>query len=281
MTAITPRQPSSDSTSGPWELARLDLDAYLARTGCTGVAATDAATLRHLHRAHAATIPFENLDIVLGRGVELELDAIQAKLVRRARGGYCFEHNLLFAAVLERLGFEVARLAARVRPSGTGPRTHMLLRVVADGSPWLADVGFGASLVEPLALEARETTQGAWTYRLTRSEADRWLLSSVEPGGASEMYEFTDEPQRPIDYAVANHFTATHPHSPFVGRPVVLRTEPEVKYALRGRVLTTTRPNGSVEARDVALDELLDVLAEPFGIGLEADEAKRLRQLTA
>jgi N-hydroxyarylamine O-acetyltransferase len=89
---------------------------------------------------------------VLGRTIELDLDSVQDKLVRRPRGGYCFEHNTLFAAVLERLGYAVTRLSARVNPSRPGPRTHMTLRVVADGSPWLADVGFGASLLEPLSL---------------------------------------------------------------------------------------------------------------------------------
>lgn len=162
MIAITHAAPT-----GEWGIDRLDLDAYLKRIGYTAAPEADVNTLRGLHRAHAATIPFENLDIVLDRTIDLDLGHVQDKLVRDQRGGYCFEHNLLFAAVLERLGYAVTRLAARVQPARPGPRTHMLLRVVADGDPWLADVGFGASLLEPLPLEGTIASQGpgstAWS----------------------------------------------------------------------------------------------------------------------
>lgn len=274
MTTITPTAPT-----GEWETDRLELDGYLERIVYAGALAADAGTLRSLHRAHAATIAFENLDVVLGRTIELDLDRIQDKLVRRRRGGYCFEHNLLFAAVLERLGFGVTRLAARVQPSRAGPRTHMLLSVVADGRPWLADVGFGASLLEPLPLESATVRQDGWTYRLDVADDGAWLLQSDQPDGWSEMYSFTREPQRPIDYAVYNHYTATHPRSPFVGRLVVLRTEPDVKYALQGQELTTTRPDGASETRHVLAHELPGVLADPFGIDLSTEEAAGLRQV--
>jgi N-hydroxyarylamine O-acetyltransferase len=269
--------------TGEWETDRLDLDAYLERIAYRGALAADADTLRGLHRAHAATIPFENLDIILGRGIELDLDSVQRKLVRRLRGGYCFEHNLLLGAVLERLGYAVTRLAARVQPARPGPRTHMLLRVVAHGTPWLADVGFGASLLEPLPLQAATARQGGWTYRLgpAPADADAWLLQTHRLDGWSDLYAFTLEPQRPIDYAVYNHYTATHPRSPFVGQIVVLRTEPQVQHALRGRELTTTRPDGAGETRQVTADELPDVLAGSFGISLDADEAAGLRRAVA
>ena len=241
-----------------WETDRLDLDAYLARVGYTAVLAADATTLRGLHRAHAATIPFENLDIILGRTIELDLEHVQDKLVRHLRGGYCFEHNALFAAVLERLGFAVTRLAGRVQPGLPGPRTHMLLRVVvADGDPWVADVGFGASLLEPLALQAATTSQGAWSYRLQRAGPGGWLLQKYRPEGWSDLYAFTLEAQRPIDYAVYNHYTATHPQSPFAARVVALRTEPWIQHALRGRELTTTRPDGTTEILELTAEEAL------------------------
>lgn len=261
-------------TTDDWTIDRLDLDAYLERIGYDGPLAADAGTLRSLHRAHAETIPFENLDILLGRGIALDLDSVQDKLVRRPRGGYCYEHNLLFAAVLGRLGFAVTRLAARVQPSGSGVRTHMALRVEAGGEPWLADVGFGASLLEPLPLRAGTARQGGWTYRLEPAGADRWLLAQ---DGAGELYEVTLEPQRPIDYEVYNHYTATHPRSPFVGQVVALRTEPDTRYALRGRRLeTTTTPAGESETREVAPDELAAVLADPFGIVLTDEELAAL-----
>jgi len=274
MTTLTHAAPPGD-----WQIDRLDLDAYLKRIGYAATApATDASTLRALHRAHAATIPFENLDIVLGRTIELDLDHVQGKLIRDRRGGYCFEHNLLFAAVLERLGFAVTRLAARVRPAGAGPRTHMLLRVVADGDPWLADVGFGASLLEPLPMESTIARQGAWTYRLEDSGPGEWLLQSRHPDEWSQLYAFTLEAQRPIDYAVYNHYTATHPRSPFTGQVVALRTDPQIQHALRGRELTTTRPDGTSESLQLTADEALGVLADLYGIRLGADDVATLRE---
>ena len=116
-----------------WSAAKLDLDAYLRRIGFSGPAEPSEAALVALHRAHLAAIPFENLDIMLGRGVQVDLDSIQAKLVHARRGGYCFEHGQLFGAVLERLGFGVDRLLARVGPDGAPvpPRTHLTLRVTA------------------------------------------------------------------------------------------------------------------------------------------------------
>ena len=264
-----------------WEIDRLDLDAYLERIGLAGAPAADLDALRALHRAHHAAIPFENVDIVLGRSVEVDLESVQDKLVRRPRGGYCFEHNLLFAAVLERLGYAVTRLAARIQPSGAGARTHMLLRVVLDGEPWLADVGFGGRLLEPLPLRAGSVSQGAWRYRLCPAGAARWLLEGGEPDGWSELYEFTLEPQRPIDYVVYNHYTSTHPRSPFVGQVVALRTEPDVRYALRGTQLTTTRPDGAADSAGVDLDDLPGVLADRFGVGLDPGEQAALRHAHA
>ncbi len=264
-----------------WDGERLDVDAYLARVGYDGDLRATAETLHALHRAHAAAIPFENLDIVLGRGISLEMDAMQEKLLRHLRGGYCFEHNLLFAALLERLGYRVRRLAARVQPGKSGPRTHMLLIVEADGAQWLADVGFGAALLEPIPFGAAATArqgvrQGGWTYGVERREGGIWLLRSWNPDGWSELYAFTLEPQRPIDYVVHNHYTATHPASPFVGQVVAIRTTLEVRHTLRGRELTTTRPDGSTERRELANSELIGVLRNTFGIALEPEDAARL-----
>jgi N-hydroxyarylamine O-acetyltransferase len=140
-------------------LDALDLPAYLDRIGVSRAdsRAPTLDTLRALHLGHSTTIPFENLDVLLGRPIRLDLASLQAKLVEARRGGYCFEHNVLFAAVLEALGFPVTRLAARVYmgpPSPARPRTHMLLRVEVGAEPWLADVGFGRDgLLEPVPFD--------------------------------------------------------------------------------------------------------------------------------
>ena len=148
----------------------VDLEAYLQRIGYTGGLDPTVETLTALHRAHVLSIPFENLDILLGRPIRLDLASLQGKLVRDRRGGYCFEQNALFAAVLEHLGFAVTRLAARVSmgEERTTPRTHMILAVDLEGTRWLADVGFGGdTLLDPVRFDDDEPVQqGAWAFRL-------------------------------------------------------------------------------------------------------------------
>ena len=153
-----------------WTTDQLDLDAYLDRIGHTGPLTAEAATLAALHRAHVAAIPFENLDVILGRGISVALPDVQRKLVEARRGGYCYEHGLLFAAVATRLGFTAKRLLARVgaleRPR---PRTHLVTLITnPTGEPWLADPGFGSGLLAPLPLRADAET------RARRSSIDPW-----------------------------------------------------------------------------------------------------------
>jgi N-hydroxyarylamine O-acetyltransferase len=252
--------------------AVIDLDAYLARTGYAGDLSPTRAALTGLHLAHATHVPFENLDIALGRPIRLDLESLQAKLVRGRRGGYCFEQNTLFAAVLEQLGFRVTRLAARVR-FGTQrllPRTHMLLQVDVDGGPWLADVGFGADgLLEPVPLAAGQPVrQFARTYRVT-SEECLWVLQSLGTDAWQDLYAFSLEPQLPVDFEVANYYTSTHPDSIFTRTLTAQRTTPEARYLLRGRELTVARAD-AVSSRTLGEDELLGVLAESFGLEFPA-----------
>jgi len=153
------------------------LDAYLARIGYGGTVAPDLETLSALHACHVNAIPFESLDPLLRRPVHLDLSSLQAKLVNSRRGGYCFEHNALFKAALEAIGFNVTGLAGRVRwmsppDSPLGPKTHMLLKVGLPDGPHVADVGFGSCLLDaPLKLQAdveQRTAMG--TYRLTEAD---------------------------------------------------------------------------------------------------------------
>lgn len=207
-----------DVSEDEWDVERLDVGSHLERIGYQGEPTVSVETLRALHRAHVTAIPFENLDIVL----------------------------------LERLGFPLTRLIARVGSDATrpGPRTHMMLRVEVDGAAWLADVGFGAGVLEPIPLHHDAIAQqGDWRYRVARRGSDEWTLSSWQRDGWSAMYAFTLEPQHHIDYEVANHFTATHPDSPFVGQPVVLGPGPGPRIGLVGRELRTTHPDGTVERR--------------------------------
>ncbi|MER0240764.1 arylamine N-acetyltransferase [Streptomyces sp. HSW2009] len=293
-----------------WGGDRLDLDAYLARVGVVGAVETtttadaaasarnpnqgeppvgetqdlgpDLETLRTLHRAHVAAIPFENLDILLGQPITLDIEALQTKMVRQRRGGYCYEQNLLFAAVLERIGFQVTGLGARVRMGSDKllAETHMLLRVAVDGADWIADVGFGGEgLLEPLPwADGARQGQGDWTFGLVSEAKGVWSLRSLHPDGWFDLYAFTAEERYPVDYELRSYYVSTHARSPFVSRPVVQRTEPSVRRNLIGARLSVARPDGSQHARQIAGDELADVLLSEFGIELSAVEAEKLVQ---
>jgi N-hydroxyarylamine O-acetyltransferase len=251
----------------------IDREAYLARIGYPGCLDPTIETLRSLHFAHATSIPFENLDILLGRGIALDLKSLQAKLVTGRRGGYCFEQNTLFAAVLKSLGFVATRLAARVRfgSQTIRPRSHMLLSVAIDGEPWLADVGFGGEgLLYPIRLnEVEGVRQGQWRFRVC-AEGEVHVLQSLHAEGWFDLYAFTQEPQYPIDYVVSNHFTATYPESPFVRSLVAQRNGPDVRWVLRDRELTEERPDRRTTTTLPDDDALLATLAEVFTLHFPA-----------
>ena len=248
----------------------LDLPAYLHRTGYAGARSPTQAVLAALHLAHATSIPFENLDILLGRPIALDLAGIQAKLVGQRRGGYCFEHNLLFAAVLREFGFGVTQLAARVRyrTSALLPRTHMLLLVEAEGGRWLADVGFGGEgLLLPVPFgSGAEIRQYAWCYRAIEQAGSTWVLQSRRNAAWLDLYAFSLEAQHAVDYEIANHYMSTHPNSRFVQTLTVQLPGPQRRMILRNRELIEDRGE-TVTARMLANDDvLLHILEETFGL---------------
>jgi N-hydroxyarylamine O-acetyltransferase len=256
------------------DVQTLDLAGYLRRVEYEGALEPTEEVLRALHRAHATHIPFENLDILLGLPIRLDLASLQAKLVHGGRGGYCFEQNSLFAAVLEEVGFPVTRLAARVR-SGTTmtlPRTHMLLLVRCDGRTWLADVGFGAEgLLHPVPFGTGEVSeQYAWSYRVVQEDGGLWVLQSLHGEGWTDLYAFTLEPQHAVDYEMANHFTSTHPESRFRRTVTAQLAAPGVRRVLRFGELTVDEGTSVTRRKVEDPDELLAVLDESFGLRLPA-----------
>jgi N-hydroxyarylamine O-acetyltransferase len=247
----------------------LDLEAYLERVGARAPLAPSADALADLQQAHVGAVPFENLDILLGRPIVLDLESLQAKIVAARRGGYCFEQNTLFQAVLESMGFAVTALAARVRAGATAirARTHMLLRVDLPEGPFVADVGFGADgplRALPLT-EGREHWVGPSGHRLRR-EGDLWVLEGNGDGSWGDLYAFTLERQCPIDFEMANHFTSTHPRSAFVNSLVAQRLWPERRVILRNRELTVRegRVTETTTIRDPG--HLLEVLERQCGL---------------
>lgn len=259
------------TTPGEWDIDAVDLDAYLARTGQQRRPPSEEA-LRDLMRAHVQAIPFENVDVVLGQHQGISLDVVSAKLVGRRRGGYCYEHSGLFAAVLERLGYTVHRLAARVQPRRPGPYTHMTLVVDVDGRQFLADVGYGAGILDPMPLvDGHEVDQAGWPQRIVRN-GHWWTLRK----GDEDILEFRLDEMHRIDYEVYHHYTSTHPKSPFTGRLVIMTLEPGLGRRLLGRELTVEKPDGTSETSTVAPDELEATLKD-LGIELTPDELARLK----
>jgi N-hydroxyarylamine O-acetyltransferase len=247
-------------------------EAYLARIG---LADTRDPGLAELHRAHATTISFENFDSYSGRPVSLDLDDLEAKIVARRRGGYCFEHNLLLAGALASLGGrDVDPILARVRlgPEGAPrPLNHLLLRVRdRDNSLWLADVGFGGGgLLDPVPFEVgRESDQSGWRYRLCE-DGSELVLQVFQDGDWSDMYGFVPEPAPRVDIEVNNWYTATHPELFFATDVVVGLRTPERCLTLlvsEGAVLIERPLGGASNLSEVPLDEVPALLATRFGV---------------
>jgi N-hydroxyarylamine O-acetyltransferase len=257
----------------------IDLPAYFARIGYGGPYDPTLAVLRALHALHPRAIPFENLDVLLKRPVRVDPASVQAKLVAGGRGGYCFEHNALFSAVLKALGFGVTDLAARVqwgRPDGpVGPRTHRLLRVETPDGPYQADVGFGGvTQTAPLRLIAgAEQAEGAGAFRLVAAGDDELQLQFKLPSGWSPMYQFAQTPQAPVDYELANWFVSTHPDSPFIANLMAAWVGEDRRYALLNNALSVYRHDGGVEKHVLGAAELEALMHETFGLARPGDDA--------
>jgi N-hydroxyarylamine O-acetyltransferase len=244
---------------------------YLDRLAYAGPREPSAATLHGLHEAHMLAVPFENLDIGLGRTIALDLDALFDKIVRRRRGGFCYELNGLFAELLGALGFDVTRLSARVYNDGQpGPEfDHLALLVRSpDASLWLADVGFGDCFVRPLPFAEGEHTHAERqrTYRLTAT-GDEWQLAERRGAGPWELvYGFTRQPRQLTDFAAMCHWQQTAPESHFTQRRVCSRATPTGRVTLRERALIITHGDERVEHALPDDNAVAAALREHFGI---------------
>ncbi|HZP61424.1 MAG TPA: arylamine N-acetyltransferase [Opitutaceae bacterium] len=253
------------------------LDAYFARIGYTGPRQPTLAVLHALTAAHTTSIPFENLDVLLGRGINLDPAAVERKLVHQGRGGYCFEQNGFFYHVLAAIGFRVTPISARVRYQRPRdfipPRTHLFLRIELERASWLTDVGVGGlSLTSAIPLDdsGRELPTPHEPRRILR-EGGR-LFHQVQFGGEwHDVCEFTLEEMAPIDCELANWFTSTHPRSHFKSRLMVARATPEGRVSILNREFTRRDRAGRSETHLISgPDELLAILAENFGLRFPA-----------
>lgn len=257
----------------------IDLGAYLERIGLAGPVAPTLETLRAIHRLHPQAIPFENLDPLRGAPVHLDPGKLEEKLVRGRRGGYCFEHNLLLREVLLAIGFPVRGLAARVvwnaPPGAVTARSHMLLRVLAEGQELIADVGFGGQvLTGPLRLDAGgEQATPHEPFRLAE-DGGAYTLEAQLDGAWRPLYRFDLTEQLPIDYVAINYYLSTSPASHFTQKLLAARTAPGRRYALRNDQLAIHHTGGPTERRTLgSARELRDVLEETFGVAAPDDAA--------
>ena len=249
------------------------IEEYLSRIGYVGSRAPTLATLHGVVRAHVQTIPFENLDVLLGRPIELEPEALFAKLVVAKRGGYCFEQNALLLEMLRALGFVANPLSARVRYQRpreyTPARTHLLVRVELEES-WLADVGVGA-MSPTAALRLAEEGEQATPHeprRLLR-ENGRIYHQVKLAGEWADVAELTLEEMPPIDRVVANWYTSTHPGSHFKNRLIVARATRDGRITLLNDELSVRGPDGVAAKTKVESPEhLVDLLGRHFAIAL-------------
>lgn len=250
-----------------------ELNSYLRRIGLEG-----EPSLVQLHRAHVTRILFENLDPLVGIPVSLAPDAIAHKLVDAGRGGYCFEHNLLFKHALEELGaVRVEPILARVRngrpaDAPVGPLTHLLLRVEHEGTVWHADVGFGnGTLTEPIPFgPGGPYLQSGWQFRVLEQDDLLVLQSLRAEEGWQDVYAFVPEPAAPIDIEVNNWYTCTHPASKFVTGLVVTEhaadgTRTTLSDFSGEMALNVQTPTGS-ERESIARASVPDLLLERFGL---------------
>lgn len=256
----------------------MDLDAYFHRIGYAGPRAPSLEVLREVVLAHATTVPFENLDILLGRGISLDDAAVERKLVHDRRGGYCFEQNSLLLRVLTALGFAAVPLSARVRlnqpPDAIPPRTHLFLRVEIDGVPWLADVGLGGTApTAPVRLDLLGAPQPTphGIRRVSRDEASpfpRYFYQFENAGAWHNATEFTGEQMPPIDRDLANWWTSACPESRFRQNLLVGLAGPNgERLGITNREFTRRRGAEVLEQFVIEnAEQLLAVLAERFGL---------------
>jgi N-hydroxyarylamine O-acetyltransferase len=236
----------------------LDVHPLLARLGVDAPLRPDLPTLRRLHRAWRTHVPYENVDIQLGRPVRLEPEALLDKFGRRRRGGFCYEMNGALALLLRSVGFAVDVVEAGVLRAARGDEAwgnHIALLVTIDSEPWLADTGIGDAFLEPLPLRAGSHRQGELVYRLERLDTVTWRVHH-HPRGTVASYDLRTQPHTLADFAARCQELATSPDSPFVRVLVAQHHRDGQEFALRSRVVSSP----GMERVLATVDEFADAL---------------------
>jgi N-hydroxyarylamine O-acetyltransferase len=248
----------------------MKLQQYLDRIHYAGSVEPTLATLTALHEAHVCSVTFENLDVQLGRRLSLDVGEAFEKIVVEGRGGWCYEQNGLFGWALSAIGFDVQRVAGGVMREHVGETTaanHLCLLVGAADSParYLADVGFGGSMIRPIPLVAGEHEQAPFIVGLERPDDDHWRFWESQ-GEGKFSFDFIDEPASEAALAKKCDFLQTDPSSNFVLNLVAQRRARDRRAVLRGRVLTIQKPGATGSTIIESADELVAILSSEFGL---------------
>jgi N-hydroxyarylamine O-acetyltransferase len=251
----------------------MDIQAYLKRINCTGCRAPTLETLKQLQVAHLLTVPFENLSIHAGQPIILEDEALFDKIVLQRRGGFCYELNGLFAALLRAVGFDVNMLSAQVAKEGGGfspDFDHMTLMVKLE-QRWLVDVGFGDSFHKPLLLDSREVQiQGKRAYRIIEDDTHLLLMERKYGEGWQPQYRFFLEPYNYPDFVERCSYHQTSPQSHFTQKRICSRATPDGRVTLEeNRLIITANDHKREEHTVTSKQEYGSLLYEYFGIDLQ------------
>ena len=255
------------------EYAQLKLKRYFDRIGYRGDTRPTVSTLASLLRRHACSVPFDNLDVQLGRPLTIDVEDAFEKIVGGGRGGWCYEQNGLFGWALSEVGFEVMRVAGAVRRDERGDAAldnHLCLLVREPGAEqpvYLADVGFGGSLIAPMELTDSEHTQPPYRIRLRSFEERCWRLHEESADGESN-YEFAAKPADEGALAAKCEQLQNDPRSGFVQTLVVQKRLPDAHVCLRGRVLATTTAAGKQSVLLESAEELAATVSELCGLNI-------------
>ena len=252
----------------------MDTDAYLSRIGFSGTVRRDTSTLCRLQHCHLLTVPYENLDIMRAIPLPEEPDGLFEKIVTRRRGGYCFELNGLFGALLRDLGFEVTDCFARfLKGEPEIPiRRHRVLKVRTADGPVLCDAGIGMDCpVHPVRLDTYEVQSiGNQQYKITHDAFLGTVIHQCAGGEWTPFFAFTDEPQLNKDFTAVSYYCQTHPDSVFNKRDILaIGNKYGEKDALNGDILTYWDDNGKHKLTVTCAEQRLQIYSDRFGIKLQ------------
>jgi len=265
---------------------QIDLDAYFARIGYEGSREPTLENLTEIQFAHATSIPFENLSIVFGQGVQLDLDTLQNKIVGECRGGYCFEQNGLALAVLQQFGFRATGLIGRVRwmvaDEVAAPLTHMLICVDFEDASYIYDGGFGGiRMTGVLRLEPDLVQKTRHEdHRIVQDGEDYTIQANLGLGDGTDRWEnvveFTATPQAPVDYELSSWYTSTHPESLFTNNLIVERPTADARRMIFNNMFIERMRGQEQTMHEIAdVNELSKLLDTHFGLPVETDDQRK------